>query len=143
MSPCQQGCPLLGKPTWLPLALVLPELSQLCCDKQQRPAAGRGWDLQWCFYFRCSHSFLLENTPALPLQQGKKKKAAGKDLEHVNNCTCLSGHISIFPRRSHGDDPILLLFQSSLTCYTGRKSLLKPNLRKSSRSSFGKGDVGT
>lgn len=32
--------------------------------------------------------------------------SAGKDLEHADNCTRLSGHESIFPRRSHGDDPI-------------------------------------
>lgn len=66
----------------------------------------------------------------LPPQQGVVVvggKAAGKDLEHANNCTRLSGHVSIFPRRSHGDDPIcrspLPPLQSSLTCRTGRKSL--------------------
>lgn len=64
------------------------------------------------------HIFSSEKTLLLFFLSRKKiKKAAGKDLEHANNCTRLLGHISIFPRRSHGDDPIhrspLLLFQSS------------------------------
>lgn len=57
------------------------------CDEQQRPAAKRGWDLQWCFYFRCSRSFLLENTPALPPQQGRKKKKIKKGCRNGSG-TC-------------------------------------------------------
>lgn len=70
--------------------------------RHQRPAAGKGRGLL-CFIhssLKMLFFFLLSRKRKI------NQNAAGKDLEHANTCTRLSGHVSIFPRRSHGDDPL-------------------------------------